>query len=96
MSSEPDDASETSSEDEPVRETEKLVQPQPVPAAVPEVAPEVTPGVNFIKLFPLSLMMRPGKLQHLSLENLSSEVLEFEGKARANPIEAPFRCFLLG
>jgi hypothetical protein len=57
LSSELDDASETSSEDEPVRETEKLVQPQPVPAAapaaVPEVAPEVTPGVNFIKLFSL-------------------------------------------
>jgi hypothetical protein len=30
------------------------------------------------------------------LETLSSQVLEFEGKARANPIGAPFRCFLLG
>jgi hypothetical protein len=29
------------------------------------------------------------------LEKLSSQVLEFEGKARANPIGAPFRCFLL-
>ncbi len=53
MSSDPDDASETSSEDEPVRETEKLVQPQPVPAAAPAGVPEVTPGVNFIKLFSL-------------------------------------------
>ncbi len=31
-------------------------------------------------------MMRPNKLEGLSLENLSSQVLEFEGKARANPI----------
>jgi len=32
-------------------------------------------------------MMRPNKLEHLSLETLSSQVIEFEGKARANPIE---------
>jgi hypothetical protein len=32
----------------------------------------------------------------LSLETLSSQVLEFEGKARVNPIGASFRCFLLG
>jgi hypothetical protein len=32
----------------------------------------------------------------LPLETLSSWVLEFEGKARANPIRGPFRCFLLG
>ena len=31
-------------------------------------------------------MMRPNKLEHLSLETLSSQVLEFEGKARANQI----------
>jgi hypothetical protein len=43
-----------------------------------------------------SLMMRPNKLEGLSLENLYSWVLEFEGKARANPIGGPFRCFLLG
>ena len=54
------------------------------------------PGVNVVKLFPLPLTMRPNKLEHLSLETLSSLVLEFEGKARANPIGAPFRCFLLG
>ena len=35
-------------------------------------------------------------LEGLPLETLSSQVLEFEGKARANPIGAPFRCFLLG
>jgi hypothetical protein len=29
-------------------------------------------------------MMRPNKLEGLSLETLSSQVLEFEGKARAN------------
>jgi hypothetical protein len=40
--------------------------------------------------------MRPNKLGHFSLETLPSQVLEFEGKARAKPIEAPFRCFLLG
>ena len=52
------------------------------------------PGVDFI--FPLSLILRPNKLEGLSLETLSSQVLEFEGKARANPIGVPFRCFLLG
>ncbi len=31
-------------------------------------------------------MTRPNKLEDLSLETLSSQVLEFEGKARANPI----------
>ncbi len=46
--------------------------------------------------FPLSLMTRPNKLEGLSLETLSSQILEFEGQARANPIGAPFRCFLLG
>jgi hypothetical protein len=30
------------------------------------------------------------------LETLSSWVLEFEGKARANPIRGPLSCFLLG
>jgi hypothetical protein len=30
------------------------------------------------------------------MEPLSSQVLEFEGKARANPTGAPFRCFLMG
>jgi hypothetical protein len=41
-------------------------------------------------------MMRPNKLECLPLVTLSSRVLEFEGKARANPIGRPFRCFLLG
>jgi len=40
-------------------------------------------------------MTRPNKLEGLPLETLSSQVLEFEGKARANPIGAPFRFFLL-
>jgi hypothetical protein len=53
-------------------------------------------GVNVINFFPSSLMMRPNKLGCLSLEALSSQVLEFESKAQANPIGAPFRCFLLG
>jgi hypothetical protein len=35
-------------------------------------------------------MKRPNKLEGLSLETLSSQVLEFEGKARASPIGAPF------
>jgi hypothetical protein len=56
----------------------------------------LTPGVNVKKLFPSSLMMRPNKLEHLSLETLSIQVLEFEGKDRTNPIGAPFRSFLLG
>jgi hypothetical protein len=49
-----------------------------------------------LNVFSASLMLRPNKIEGLSLETLSSQVLEFEGKARANPIGAPFRCFLLG
>jgi hypothetical protein len=41
-------------------------------------------------------MKRPNKLEGLTLETLSSRVLEFEGKARVNPIGGPFRCFLHG
>jgi hypothetical protein len=41
-------------------------------------------------------MTRPNKLEGLSLETLSSQVLEFEGKARVNPIIAPFSAFFLG
>jgi hypothetical protein len=40
--------------------------------------------------------MRPNKLKGLSLETLSSQVVEFEAKARANPIGLPFRFFFLG
>ncbi len=40
--------------------------------------------------------MRPNKLEDLSLETLSSQVLEFEGKARANPIGAPLDASFLG
>ncbi len=35
------------------------------------------------------------KSEHLSLETLSSQILDFEGKARANPIGVHLRCFLL-
>jgi hypothetical protein len=53
--------------------------------------------VTVLKIFfPSSLTTRPNKLEGLSLETLSSQVLEFEGKARANPVGASFRCFLLG
>jgi hypothetical protein len=43
-----------------------------------------------------SLTLWTHRLEGLPLENLSSQVLEFEGKARANPIGGTFRCFLLG
>ncbi len=46
---------------------------------------KLTPVFNVLKLFPLSLTMRTNKLEGLSLETLSSQVLVFEGKARANP-----------
>ena len=46
--------------------------------------------------FPSSLTTRPNKLECLSLETLSNQVLEYEGKARANPIGTHFRLFLLG
>jgi hypothetical protein len=41
-------------------------------------------------------MMSPNKLEGLSFETLSSQVLEFESKARADPIGGLFICFLLG
>ncbi len=41
-------------------------------------------------------MTRPNKLDRSSLETLSSQVLEFEAKARANPIGAPLRASFLG
>jgi hypothetical protein len=50
------------------------------------------PGVNFIKLF--SFVTDNNKLEGLSLETLFSQVIEFEGKAGANPLGVPFRCFL--
>jgi len=49
---------------------------------------QVSMVLNF---FPWSLMMRCNKQEHLSLETLSSQVLEFEGKAEAKPTG-----FLLG
>jgi hypothetical protein len=70
------------------------VKPEVKVEAVAE--PQAPPGLNLIKLFSSSLMTRPNKLEGLPLETLSSQVLEFEGKARANPIGGPFRCFLLG
>jgi len=41
-------------------------------------------------------MISPNKLKGLPLRTLSSQVFEFEGKARANPTGGPLRCFLLG
>ncbi len=41
-------------------------------------------------------MTRPNKLEGLPLETLFSWVLGFEGKARANPVRGPLRCYLLG
>jgi hypothetical protein len=41
-------------------------------------------------------MMIPKKLECLSLETLSSDILEFEGNTRANPIEAPSDTSSLG
>jgi hypothetical protein len=46
--------------------------------------------------FTLSLTMRPNNLELLSSQTLSREVLEIEGKARANPTGEDFRCFLFG
>ncbi len=43
-------------------------------------------------VFLSSLMTRPNKFEGLSLETFSSQVLEFEGKARANKIGGPSRC----
>ena len=39
-------------------------------------------GVYFIKHFPSSLTTRPNKLDRLSLETLSSQVLEFASKVQ--------------
>jgi hypothetical protein len=49
-----------------------------------------------LNFFLSSLTTRPNKLEGLPLVTLSSWVLEFEGKARANPIRGSFRCFPLG
>jgi len=57
---------------------------------------KLPPGVNVITFFSPLLIMRPNKLEGLPFETLSSQILEFEGKARANPVGVPFRCFLLG
>ncbi len=40
-----------------------------------------------LNFFPSSLTTRPNKLEHLSLETITSQVLEFEGAARADPLE---------
>jgi hypothetical protein len=52
------------------------------------------PGVNIINHFSFITDDETYKLEGLSLKTLSSQVLEFEGKARANLLGAP--CFLLG
>ncbi len=44
-------------------------------------------GVNVIKSFSSSLTMRPDKLKHLSLETLSSQVLEFEARPEPTQLE---------
>ncbi len=49
-----------------------------------------------LNIFPSSLMTRPNKLQGSSSETLSSQVLEFEGKARANPNGVPLDASFLG
>jgi hypothetical protein len=54
---------------------------------------QLRPGVNIRKLFSF---VTDDELEGVSLKTHSSQVLVFEGKARANPIGAPFRCFLLG
>jgi hypothetical protein len=41
-------------------------------------------------------MTRPNKLEHLSLENLSSQVLEFEGKPDPTQLEHLSDASLLG
>jgi hypothetical protein len=51
---------------------------------------------DFFSIAAHFIFLQVRMLEGLSLETLSSQVLEFEGKARANPIGAPYRCFLLG
>ncbi len=51
------------------------------------MSPQDDPVSMLYNFFPSSLTTRPDKLEGLSLETLSSQVLEFEGKARANPVE---------
>jgi hypothetical protein len=64
----------------------------PMTASVYESG-QVSVSLNF---FPSFLTTRPNKLERLSLESLSSQILDFEGKARANQIGTHFRCILLG
>ncbi len=59
-------------------------------------APRQTPAARWRKLFFFVTDAEAKKLECLPLKILSSQVLKFEGKARANPIGGPCRCFLLG
>jgi hypothetical protein len=55
------------------------------------------PGVNVINVFfPLSLVMRPNKLEGLPLETLSSQVLEFEGRPEPTQLETLSDASFLG
>jgi hypothetical protein len=58
-----------------------------LPRFIPNVI-EILVKIFKKNFFPSSLTTRPKTLEHLSLETLSSWVLEIEGKARANPIGA--------
>jgi hypothetical protein len=75
-----------------------VVEEEDVVADVKFVVTENHPtgrGKLYQTFFSSSLTTKPNKLVGLFLETLSSQVFEFEGKARANPIGPPFRCFLL-
>ena len=48
------------------------------------------------KFFPLSLTMRPNKLEDLPFETLSTQVLEFEGKADQTQLEDLLDASFLG
>ncbi len=66
----------------------------------PKRKPETTRPEIWSKCYKTFCLLSPTtrsiKLECFCMEILSSQVLEFEGKARANPIGVPFRCFLLG
>jgi hypothetical protein len=56
----------------------------------------VQSGVHVIKLFSFITDDEAQKARGRGLGNPFQLGVEFEGKAKANPIGGPFRCFLLG
>jgi hypothetical protein len=56
----------------------------------------ITPGVNVIKHFSFALMIKPNKLEHLSLETNSSQVLNLRARPEPTQLEHLSDASILG